>query len=83
MKATGIVRKIDGLGRIVLPKEIRRTNNWSEGDGLEIYTGQDGSVTLKKYAPGCVFCGGMDNMIRFHCRQICSVCAASIAKSIK
>ena len=51
MKATGIVRRIDDLGRVVIPKEIRRTLRIREGDPLEIYTSADGSITLKKYSP--------------------------------
>ena len=51
MKATGIVRRIDDLGRIVVPKEIRRTIRIREGDPLEIFTGSDGEVILKKYSP--------------------------------
>ena len=51
MKATGIVRRIDDLGRVVVPKEIRRTLGIREGTPLEIFTGQDGEVILKKYSP--------------------------------
>ena len=51
MKATGIVRRIDDLGRVVIPKEIRRTMRIREGDPLEIYTGTDGEVVFKKYSP--------------------------------
>ena len=51
MKATGIVRRIDELGRVVIPKEIRRTLRIREGDPLEIYTDRDGEVILKKYSP--------------------------------
>lgn len=83
MKATGIVRKIDELGRIVLPKEIRRTNNWNTGDGLEIYSGQDGSVTLKKYTPGCVFCSNVNNLTEYNGLHVCKDCAAQIAKGAK
>ena len=50
MKATGIVRRIDGLGRIVIPKEIRRTLRIQESDPMEIYMGDDGSIQLKKYS---------------------------------
>ena len=50
MKATGIVRRIDGLGRVVIPKEIRRTLRIREGDPLEIFTDSDGSIILKKYS---------------------------------
>ncbi|MEA4883783.1 MAG: stage V sporulation T C-terminal domain-containing protein [Clostridia bacterium] len=51
MKATGIVRRIDDLGRVVIPKEIRRTLRIREGDPLEIFTDRDGEVILKKYSP--------------------------------
>ena len=51
MKATGIVRRIDDLGRVVIPKEIRRTMRIREGDPLEIYTGMGGEVVFKKYSP--------------------------------
>lgn len=53
MKATGIVRRIDGLGRIVVPKEIRKTLHIRDGDPMEIYTSADGSVIFKKYSPLC------------------------------
>lgn len=51
MKATGITRKLDSLGRIVIPKEIRRVNHLGEGAALEIYTDQEGGIILKKYSP--------------------------------
>ena len=51
MKATGIVRRVDDLGRIVIPKEIRRTLRIREGDPLEIYTEKDGGVIFRKYSP--------------------------------
>ncbi len=51
MKATGIVRRIDDLGRVVVPKEIRRTLRIREGDPLEIFTGREGEIILKKYSP--------------------------------
>ena len=51
MKATGIVRRIDDLGRVVVPKEIRRTLRIREGDSMEIFTGTDGEIILKKYSP--------------------------------
>lgn len=51
MKATGIIRRIDDLGRVVIPKEIRRTMGIREGDPLEIYTDKDGSIIFKKYSP--------------------------------
>ena len=51
MKATGIVRRIDDLGRVVIPKEIRRTASIREGDPLEIFLDEDGAVVFKKYSP--------------------------------
>ena len=57
MKATGIVRRIDELGRIVIPKEIRRTQRIRQGDSLEIFTAADGEVVFKKYShPVFLFC---------------------------
>ena len=70
MKATGIVRRIDDLGRVVVPKEIRRTLRIREGDPLEIFTDKDGSVVLRKYSPigelseyAEDFSGAMENAI--------------------
>ena len=51
MKATGVVRRIDDLGRVVIPKEIRKTLRIKEGDPLEIFTDKEGEVILKKYSP--------------------------------
>ena len=62
MRATGIVRRIDELGRVVIPKEIRRTLRIREGDPLEIYTDRDGEVILKKYSPdwrNVILCQGL------------------------
>ena len=59
MKSTGIVRKVDELGRIVLPIELRRTLDINEKDALEIYVDEE-SIMLKKYQPACVFCGNAD-----------------------
>ena len=73
MKATGIVRKVDELGRIVLPIELRRTLDIEEKDALEIYV--DGnSVILRKYAPTCVFCGGEEGLGHFKGKTICAKC---------
>lgn len=73
MKTTGMVRQIDDLGRVVIPKEIRRTNGWEEGDPLEIFTDYD-TVILKKYQVGCVFCGGTDNVDDFKGKRVCGKC---------
>ena len=73
MKSTGIVRKVDELGRIVLPVELRRTLDIAEKDSLEIYVDDD-RIILKKYEPTCVFCGSSKDVISFKGKNICSVC---------
>ena len=77
MKATGIVRRIDDLGRVVIPKEIRRTMRIREGDPLEIYTSRDGEVIFKKYS----LLGGMEDFATQLCetmsRSTGSICAVT------
>jgi transcriptional pleiotropic regulator of transition state genes len=73
MKATGIVRKVDELGRIVIPKELRGILDINIKDSLEIFT-EDKNIILKKYNPGCVFCERINNVIRFKEKNICSDC---------
>lgn len=78
MKSTGIVRKVDELGRIVLPIELRRTLDVAEKDGLEIYV--DGnSIVLKKYQPDCIFCGEVEGVTTFKGHNICPNCMAALA----
>ena len=77
MKATGIVRKVDDLGRIVLPIELRRTLNIDIKDPLEIYV--DGEyIILKKYEPACVFCGSAVGVINHNGKNICRNCIEKI-----
>lgn len=79
MKSTGIVRKVDELGRIVLPIELRRTLEIDEKDSLEIYV--DGnSVILRKYQPSCVFCGEADDVTVFKGKNICQKCLKELEK---
>lgn len=73
MKATGIVRKVDELGRIVLPKKFRDVLNIEIKDPLEIYTDGD-FVMLKKYNPGCTICGNIKDNILFKDKLICKEC---------
>ncbi|MGO4498845.1 AbrB/MazE/SpoVT family DNA-binding domain-containing protein [Paenibacillus sp. 2RAB27] len=61
LKATGIVRKVDDLGRVVIPIELRRTLGVDIKDSIEIFTNGD-SIVLKKYAPGCVLCTNIENV---------------------
>ncbi len=73
MKSTGIVRKVDELGRVVLPIELRRNLNIEEKDALEIYV--DGNtVILKKYEPDCIFCGNANDVVNFKGKNICAAC---------
>lgn len=73
MKATGIVRKVDELGRIVLPIEMRRTLDIAEKDALEIYV-EGASVILKKYKPSCIFCDTAKDVSEFKGKNICPKC---------
>ena len=76
MKATGIVRKVDELGRIVLPVEMRRTLDIAEKDALEIYV-EGTSVILKKYKPSCIFCDATKNVTMFKNKCVCPKCLVS------
>jgi len=77
MKSTGIVRKIDDLGRLVLPIELRRMLEIADGDSLEIFT-EDNMIVLKKYQPACIFCGNAKDVSTFKGKNICPECAARI-----
>lgn len=73
MKSTGIVRKVDELGRIVLPIELRRTLDIAVRDELEIYLDDD-KVILKKYEPSCIFCSSPRNLVSYRGRNVCMDC---------
>lgn len=73
MKATGIVRKVDELGRIVLPIELRRTLGIQIKDPIEIYVDGD-YILLKKYEPACIFCGNAKDVVRIHDKNVCADC---------
>lgn len=73
MKSTGIVRKVDELGRVVIPIELRRTLQIAEKDPLEIYV--DGEkIILKKYEPACIFCGSAEDVRIYRDKIICTTC---------
>ncbi len=79
MKSTGIVRKVDELGRIVLPIEIRKNMEIDKkGDAVEIFI-DEGKIILKKYQPACVFCGNADRVVYFEGKLLCRDCIARIA----
>ncbi len=73
MKAIGIVRKVDELGRIVLPMELRNTMDINEKDPIEIFVDVD-TIILKKYAPSCIFCGEAKNVAEYRGKNICTDC---------
>jgi len=81
MKSTGIVRKVDELGRIVLPKELRMTLNIKEKDPLEIYV-DNSTIVLKKYEPACIFCNNAEDVINYKGHNICKSCLQKIADKL-
>ncbi|NCB73524.1 MAG: AbrB/MazE/SpoVT family DNA-binding domain-containing protein [Clostridia bacterium] len=80
MKSTGIVRKVDELGRIVLPIELRRTLGIAEKDSLEIYVDDD-SIILRKYQPACIFCDNARDVVVFKGKNVCKDCIKSLEES--
>ena len=77
MKSTGVVRRVDELGRIVIPIELRRTLDLAEKDASEIYV--DGEqIILKKYEPACIFCGDARDVINYKGKNICKKCLEEI-----
>jgi len=77
MKATGIVRRVDELGRIVIPMEIRRELSINRDDPIEI-TCEGGSIVLRKYAPFCLFCASEEDVQIFKDKKICARCLAEL-----
>lgn len=79
MKSTGIVRKVDELGRVVIPIELRRSLDIDVKDALEIFV--DGEqIVLKKYAPACIFCGQAKDVTSFKGKNICPACFEELRK---
>jgi len=77
MKATGIVRKVDSLGRIVIPMELRREMNINTDDPVEIYV-DDGIIVLMKYEETCILCGGKEGLVEFSDKLVCRDCIESL-----
>lgn len=77
IKFTGIVRKVDELGRIVLPKELRDVFKIEHKDPIEIYVDGE-SIVLRKYTPACVFCGGGEAVTDFEGKKLCAECIEKI-----
>lgn len=79
MKSTGIIRKVDDLGRIVLPIELRRTLDIAERDELEIYMEND-RIILQKFESACIFCGSSRSLIAFRGKNVCQDCAKKMSQ---
>lgn len=77
MKSTGIVRRVDELGRIVLPIEMRRTLDIAEKDALEIFVDGE-NIILRKYQAACIFCGKSRVVVEFNGKNICPECVAKL-----
>jgi transcriptional pleiotropic regulator of transition state genes len=73
MKSTGIIRKVDDLGRIVLPIELRRTLDIAERDELEIYMEND-RIILQKFEPACIFCASARGLVSYRGKNVCQDC---------
>lgn len=82
MKSTGIIRKIDELGRVVLPMGLRNQLSIAEKDPIEIFVEGD-SIILKKFEPNCVFCGSSKKLSSFNDKMICAKCMEKIYDSFK
>ena len=80
MKSTGILRNIDELGRIVIPKEIRKKLQIESSDPIEIYVESD-KIILTKYQPHCHFCGNEGDVVEFKGKKICKACLEELKKS--
>ncbi len=80
MKSTGIIRRIDNLGRLVVPKELRKVMGLKEKDPMEFFV--DGNqIILEKYAPGCLFCGEETELFDLWGKQVCRECQEKIKKA--
>lgn len=81
MKSTGVVRKVDELGRIVIPIELRRTMGIEEKDALEIYVDSE-KIILRKYEPACIFCGNAEEVLNYKGKNICRSCLTELGKQV-
>ncbi len=79
MKSTGVVRKLDELGRIVIPIELRRTMDIAIKDTLEIFVDGD-QIILKKYHPACIFCNDARDVILYKGKLVCKACLEDLKK---
>ena len=82
MKATGMVRRVDDLGRVVIPKGLRRTLGIMEGDALEMFV-SDEDVVLRRYTPACMICGNDNEVGEIHGKRVCCDCAKRLSVVFK
>lgn len=81
MKSTGIVRQVDELGRVVIPIELRRNLDIGEKDSLEVFVEGD-LILMKKYQPGCIFCGTVRGVKDVKGKKVCKACSDEIGKGV-
>ena len=81
MKSTGVVRRVDELGRIVLPIEIRKVLDIKQKDAIEIFTDED-KIILQKYIPACIFCDNTDDVLYFGGKRICAACVKQLKEQL-
>ena len=79
MKALGIVRTVDRLGRIVLPADLRKSLDYGIDEPLEIFVDDD-KIILKKYNPTCLFCGSTENTVKYKDKLVCAECAKKLTE---
>ena len=79
MKSTGMIRRVDELGRVVIPKEIRKKLDISEKDPIEIYV-EGRSIILRKNEENCIFCGTIKDLVSYKDKLICNKCLTDIKK---
>ena len=79
MKSTGMIRKVDDLGRVVIPAEMRRMLEINEQDELELYVEGD-KLILQKFLPRCIFCGDDRHLVSYYGKNLCMTCICAIRK---
>ena len=79
MKALGIVRTVDRLGRIVLPADLRKSMDYGVDEPLEIFV-EDDKIILKKYNPSCLFCGSAESTVKYKDKLVCAECAKKLSE---
>lgn len=82
MKASGIIRNVDPLGRVVIPKEIRKILGITEGDPIEIVK-VNNDIVMRKYSKGCIFCGSDEEVVEFNGALVCEGCRKALGKGVK